>query len=282
MSIKKINVGAVQNDGTGDPLRDAFVKVNENFVELDSSVGSVSAANAAALRDRATHTGQQAIGTVAGLQSALDAKVDKVAGKGLSTEDYTTSEKNKLAGVAAGAQVNTVTSVAGKTGAVTLAKGDVGLGNVDNTADSVKPVSTAQAAAIAARYGRDNILGGVSQAAGVPTGALIEYGSNANGEYWRFAGGLQICRAWRGVSNCTLGMTAGLFRTTTDASWTYPAAFAVAPTPSGVVVDAWPEAWFMAPDFGYNSTTFYGFNVASTASRPGTANVQLEAIGRWY
>jgi hypothetical protein len=40
-----------------------------------------------------------------------------------------------------------VNSVAGKTGTVTLAKGDVGLGNVDNTSDASKPVSTAQAAA---------------------------------------------------------------------------------------------------------------------------------------
>jgi hypothetical protein len=79
------------------------------------------------------------------------AKVDKVAGKALSTEDYTTAEKAKLAGVAPGAQVNTVNSVAGKTGAVTLVKGDVGLGAVDNTADADKPVSTAQAAAIAGR-----------------------------------------------------------------------------------------------------------------------------------
>lgn len=46
-------------------------------------------------------------------------------------------------------QQNTVTSVAGKTGAVTLAKSDVGLGNVDNTSDANKPVSTAQATAIA-------------------------------------------------------------------------------------------------------------------------------------
>ena len=30
-------------------------------------------------------------------QTALDNKVDKIAGKGLSTEDYTTAEKNKLA-----------------------------------------------------------------------------------------------------------------------------------------------------------------------------------------
>lgn len=42
-----------------------------------------------------------------------------------------------------------VTSVASKTGAVSLVKADVGLGSVDNTADSAKPVSTAQAAAIA-------------------------------------------------------------------------------------------------------------------------------------
>lgn len=32
--------------------------------------------------------------------------VPKVSGKGLSTNDYTTAEKNKLAGIAAGAQAN--------------------------------------------------------------------------------------------------------------------------------------------------------------------------------
>ena len=43
----------------------------------------------AALRDRSTHTGTQAISTVTGLQTALDSKVNNVAGKQLSTEDYT-------------------------------------------------------------------------------------------------------------------------------------------------------------------------------------------------
>jgi hypothetical protein len=41
-----------------------------------------------------------------------------------------------------------VTSVAGRTGAVVLTKADVGLGNVDNTSDVNKPVSTAQQAAL--------------------------------------------------------------------------------------------------------------------------------------
>ena len=39
-------------------------------------------------------------------RSELDNKVDKVSGKQLSTNDYTTTEKNKLAGIAAGAEVN--------------------------------------------------------------------------------------------------------------------------------------------------------------------------------
>ncbi|WHZ33402.1 fibronectin type III domain-containing protein [Sagittula sp. MA-2] len=44
-----------------------------------------------------------------------------------------------------------VTSVAGKTGEVVLTKSDVGLGNVDNTPDADKPVSTAQQTALNAK-----------------------------------------------------------------------------------------------------------------------------------
>lgn len=44
-----------------------------------------------------------------------------------------------------------VTSVAGKTGAVTLTKADVGLGNVDNTSDAAKPLSSAATTALAAK-----------------------------------------------------------------------------------------------------------------------------------
>ncbi len=40
------------------------------------------------------------------MTNALANKVDKVSGKGLSTNDYTTAEKNKLAGIAEGAEAN--------------------------------------------------------------------------------------------------------------------------------------------------------------------------------
>jgi len=49
MTIQTINIGQIANDGTGDDLREAFRKINENFDELDlrepesttaSSIGS--------------------------------------------------------------------------------------------------------------------------------------------------------------------------------------------------------------------------------------------------
>lgn len=46
-----------------------------------------------------------------GIYEALADKVDIVSGKGLSTNDYTTTEKNKLSGIAAGAQVNVIETI---------------------------------------------------------------------------------------------------------------------------------------------------------------------------
>jgi hypothetical protein len=85
--------------------------------------------------------------TVGELDELLAGKVDKVAGQSLMTD----AERAKLDGIQAGAQVNSVTSVAGKTGAVSLAKGDVGLGNVDNTSDANKPISAATQIALDAK-----------------------------------------------------------------------------------------------------------------------------------
>ena len=57
-------------------------------------------------------TVQDALDTLDGKVTTLQTgKVDKVEGKGLSTNDYTTEEKNKLAGIAKGAQVNVIESV---------------------------------------------------------------------------------------------------------------------------------------------------------------------------
>lgn len=87
-------------------------------------------------------------------QTALDAKVDKVTGKGLSTNDFTDALLSKLNGIESGAQVNTVTGVKGnsestyRTGNINITKANIGLGNVDNTSDANKPISTATQTAL--------------------------------------------------------------------------------------------------------------------------------------
>lgn len=60
-------------------------------------------------------------GRVDTLETDIDRKVDKVTGKGLSTNDYTTDEKNKLAGISAGAEVNQNAFSNVKVGSTTVA-----------------------------------------------------------------------------------------------------------------------------------------------------------------
>jgi hypothetical protein len=69
MSQININI-STPNDGLGDPLRSAFNSTNQNFTDLYTN------------------------------------KVDKISGKGLSSNDYTSTEKTKLASIASGAEVN--------------------------------------------------------------------------------------------------------------------------------------------------------------------------------
>ena len=72
------------------------------------------------------------------LKTVFDNKVDKVTGKGLSTNDYTTNEKNKLAGIAEGATANvgTITGIK-MNGASKGTSGVVDLGTVLTSHQSV-------------------------------------------------------------------------------------------------------------------------------------------------
>ncbi len=92
---------------TLDTLKEVADAISENasVVEaLDEAIGTK--ANQSELD---THTGNSTIhitNTERSLWNTVADKVDAVSGKGLSTNDYTTAEKTKLAGIAAGAEVN--------------------------------------------------------------------------------------------------------------------------------------------------------------------------------
>jgi len=67
-----------------------------------------------------------------------------------------------------------------------------------------------------------SVVGTVSQSGGNPTGDIIERGSNANGEYVRFADGTQMC--WAEVT-----LSYGNATVCQINPWTYPAGFVAIP-----------------------------------------------------
>lgn len=83
------------------------------------------------------------------MQTYLSQKVDKESGKQLSTNDYTTAEKNKLAGIEAGAQKNTITGIKGnaessyRTGNVNLTPANIGAAAASHT-HSISDVNNLQ------------------------------------------------------------------------------------------------------------------------------------------
>jgi hypothetical protein len=91
--------------------------------------------------------------------SALDAIVGVDDADVLPIVDASVSTTKKI-NVSQIKALAPVQSVAGKTGSVALAKGDVGLSNVDNTADADKPVSSATQTALNAK--QDTLVSGTN------------------------------------------------------------------------------------------------------------------------
>jgi hypothetical protein len=89
--------------GTGVPeaLTAAQVRTLLNVAD-----GATANATDASLRDRATHTGTQAVATVTGLQAALDGKQPLATVLTNTTAAFTTAQETKLAGIATGATAN--------------------------------------------------------------------------------------------------------------------------------------------------------------------------------
>jgi hypothetical protein len=115
------------------------------------------------------------------VNNSLNNKVDKVSGKQLSTEDYTTAEKKKLGGIADGAQVNLLESISidGNTitpidkkvdipmatmAALGLVRGTSAENGVSINSDGTMEVNTINASKIVQTAGEVLILNGGSSA----------------------------------------------------------------------------------------------------------------------
>jgi len=112
-----------------------------------------------------------------------------------------------------------------------------------------------------------NILGTVTQTAGTPTGAMIERGNNANGEYVRFADGTQIC------ATPIQGLASGPF------TRTWPANFAASPRVAATITAGLSMATVTVANNTTTSIDVYTFNAAGAQT---TAFAHLIAFGRWF
>jgi hypothetical protein len=100
----KSNKSTATGLGTSDDL---YPTQNAVKTYVDTQVASTTIPDATATTKGKIKLAGDLGGTAdAPTVPALANKVDKVIGKGLSTNDYTTTEKDKLAGIASGAEVN--------------------------------------------------------------------------------------------------------------------------------------------------------------------------------
>ena len=133
---------------------------------------------------------------------------------------------------------------------------------------------------ILSKYDKENILGVVSQVGGIPTGAVIERGSNANGEYVRFADGTQICHFDGTDPSPATTADGAIFRSNSPYTWTFPAGFSVGShLYTGASGQSSQSRWFTCR---VATTTTAEIARYSTFSDTGTRTFRAVAIGRWF
>ena len=99
-------ISAFTND-VGYVTESAIPEVPTKTSELTNDSGFITSSDIPPIPTKTSDlTNDSDFTTSAAVTTALADKVDKVSGKGLSTNDYTTAEQTKLAGIETGAEVN--------------------------------------------------------------------------------------------------------------------------------------------------------------------------------
>ncbi len=127
-------------------------------------------------------------------------------------------------------------------------------------------------------YGPGNLLGTVAQAGGIPTGAVLESGSNANGQYVRWADGTQICWQDDGANLAADSASGNVFRSAIPENWVFPASFANDQIFGTAAVDG-DSRWAVARLVDNASLNYRQYQGSQSFTLVST---RLFAIGRWF
>ena len=121
-----------------------------------------------------------------------------------------------------------------------------------------------------------DIVGTVSQSSGVPTGAIIERGSSASGEYTKYADGTLICyrTGFGGLSTTTA--VGSVFRSSSDVTWTFPVPFIATPV---VSANAGVSRWCACDAASLTTATIRQYGPVNSAT---SVDMNAMAVGRWF
>lgn len=162
----------------------------------------------------------------------------------------------------------------------------------DTTAGRLLTVGAGAAQLDATLYRQGNILGTVSRVSGVPAGAILERGSNANGTYLRLTCGTQICVRRVQLDGVSVSTAMGSLYRGNVGSFDFPAAFVAVDAVSATLMGSQNavirnSAGFLKTRQGsnVNDADWTGVTLWSPSSITGTAgeitHMSLFAIGRW-
>lgn len=127
---------------------------------------------------------------------------------------------------------------------------------------------------------RSNLLGMVNQSGGVPTGAVIQRGSNSNGEFVRFADGTQICQ--HALTIGTSLTASGSIFLSDQSAWTFPAVFSATPSVTGGRTGSATAPFWLCQGNSGVSGSVANLRVLGTASFGSGIVMSVFAYGRWF
>ncbi|EPL3437889.1 hypothetical protein QBC30_005002 [Citrobacter freundii] len=153
----------------------------------------------------------------------------------------------------------------------------------DIKADGEAAIATALANLGLRTAAKADVVGTVSQSGGVPTGAIIERGSNSNGEYTKFADGTLICWFTKSVESITSNPSGGTTNLyfSTESVFTFPATFVgtrPAVVPSAPLSTGGTSSW---PSIRGSSLTGTSLALISNVQNA-AAYLGYTAVGRWF
>lgn len=200
------------------------------------------------------------------------------------------ADKSKLDGISPGAGVFTPTNLSIGTRTTTTVPVNSSTGSPASIPSATTLLAGLMASAdktkldgIAASATNVTILGTVSQSGGVPTGSVIESGSNVNGEYVKFADGTMIQKlviASQSIA-VTTSYASSFYGPSTPLSWTFPVPF-IGTAPSARL-DAYAISHLSYGVLANSpSLTSVMFVVKDELSHTTNFSLTYTAFGRWF